>query len=91
MPEGFEAANALGAALSRVTTELTVVADTRKNISSGRRGYKRKIPSNFSKKMRKSPVFIFKRKMYKDGRRSSSPMEIIEEEEFNVVRILYLW
>lgn len=91
LPEGFEAANALGAALSRVTTELTVVADTQeRTLVVGEEGIREKIPSNFSKKDAEKVLFSYLReRCIKMGGDPSSPMEIIEEEEFNVVRGFY--
>ncbi len=91
LPEGFESANALGAALSRVTTELTLAADTQeRTLVIGEEGIREKIPSNFSKKDAKKVLFSYLReRCINMGGDPSSPMEIIEEEEFNVVRGFY--
>ena len=56
----------------------------------GEEGIREKIPSNFSKKDAEKVLFSYLReRCIKMGGDPSSPMEIIEEEEFNVVRGFY--
>ncbi|QSQ08685.1 Acetophenone carboxylase gamma subunit [Koleobacter methoxysyntrophicus] len=91
VPKGFETANALGAALARVTAELTLVADTQEGVLIiGEEEIRERISSGFTLDEAKKLLFSRLKQRYKKlGGDSNIPVEIIEQEQFNVVRGFY--
>ncbi|MDI3533937.1 MAG: hypothetical protein PWQ82_302 [Thermosediminibacterales bacterium] len=92
VPEHFEVANAYGAARSRTTTDLTLLADTALGILTiGEEGIKQKIPKRFDVTQAHQILMdALKQKALKLGadERDLEP-EIVEEQSFNVVRGFY--
>ena len=92
LPEHSEVANAIGAALARTTTEITLLADTEKKILTiVEEGLQQSIPGRFS---REDALFICRERLLeralKMGARGEDlVMEIIEDQEFNMVRNFY--
>ncbi len=87
----YSVANAIGAALSKVTTEITVVADTEKGRIVADGGILESIGKNFSL----SDTIQFAEDVLKEkalgigANLENFEMEILESSEFNVVRGFY--
>ncbi len=88
IPPHAEVANAVGAALSRNTTEVTLLADTeRKIMTIAEEGLQTGIPGNFS---RENALEVCREKLreraFQIGGSEDIEMEIVEDLEFNMVR-----
>ncbi|HOD35539.1 MAG TPA: hydantoinase/oxoprolinase family protein [Syntrophales bacterium] len=89
IPPHAEVANAVGAALSRNTTEVTLLADTEKKIMTiAEEGLQTGIPGNFS---REDAVEVCREKLREralliGAADEDIEMEIVEDLEFNMVR-----
>jgi N-methylhydantoinase A len=88
----FKVANAIGAALARTTCEVTLFADTEQQIATAPgENFSRRIPHDFSKKDAIAAALALLKD--KAVRRGANPeyleMEVIEEQEFNMVRGFY--
>lgn len=88
IPEHAEVANAIGAALARTTVEMTVLADTeRRALILGEEGIQMTITPQFSKE---DAIKIAKEKLQekaiKMGAKEDLEIEVIEDQEFNMVR-----
>jgi N-methylhydantoinase A len=88
----WQVANAIGAALARTTCEVILFADTEQQIATAPgENFSRRIPHDFSKKEAIAAAL----ELLKDKavRRGANPdyleMEVIEEQEFNMVRGFY--
>jgi len=92
LPEYSEVANAIGTALARTTTEITLLADTEKKILTiVEEGVQQSIPGRFS---REDALFICRERLLEralkmGAREEDLVMEIIEDQEFNMVRNFY--
>lgn len=85
----WQVANAIGCALARTTCEVTVYADTTRNIITAQgEEYHQNIPRTFSLQDARDVAFELVRK--KAVNRGANPnflqMEILEESQFNMVR-----
>lgn len=92
IPEHAEVANAIGAALARTTAELTILADTeRKMLTVAEDGYRTAIPSRFGKEdaIRIGRERLRERTVGMGAAEADIEMEVIEEQEFNMVRDFY--
>jgi N-methylhydantoinase A len=89
IPEHAEVANAIGAALARTTTELTLLADTEKReMTIAEEGIQTSIPRGFT---REDAIGICKDKLRERALRMGAQeddldIEIIEDQVFNMVR-----
>lgn len=92
IPGHAEVANAIGAALARTTTEITILADTEKKLLTiVEEGLQQEIPSSFS---REEGLEICREKLYDRAMKMGAKeedieMEIIEDQVFNMVRGYY--
>ncbi|MCK9229539.1 MAG: hydantoinase/oxoprolinase family protein [Syntrophales bacterium] len=89
VPPDAEVANAVGAALARTTTELTLLADTEKRILTiVEEGIRRSIPADFSREEARSLCLdhLKKRAMAMGARKEDLVMEITEDQSFNMIR-----
>lgn len=92
IPRYAEVANAIGAALARTTTEITILADTEKKLLTiVEEGIQQAITSKFSKD---DGIFICREKLKEraikmGAQEKDIEMEIIEDQEFNMVRGYY--
>ena len=92
IPEHAEVANAIGAALARTTAELTILADTeRKMLTIAEDGYRMAIPSRFGMEdaIRIGREKLRERTVGMGAAEADIEMEVIEEQEFNMVRDFY--
>lgn len=92
VPGNFEVANAIGAALSRVTAEITLMADTAQGyLTVPELGIMEKIGRNFKlENARKRAVELVKERASALGASSEDvEAEILEESSFNMVRGFY--
>lgn len=92
VPENFEVANAIGAALSRVTAEITLIADTGQGyLTVPELGIREKIGREFNlEKARKQAMELIKERASALGSLSEdAEAEIVEESCFNMVRGFY--
>jgi N-methylhydantoinase A/oxoprolinase/acetone carboxylase beta subunit len=92
IPEHAEVANAIGAALARTTTELTLLADTeRKTMTIVEEGIQTTIPDNFSREdaLKTCKEKLLERSLKMGANKEDIDMEIIEDQEFNMVRGFY--
>lgn len=92
IPEHAEVANAIGAALARTTTELTLLADTeRKTMTIVEEGLQISIPNDFSREdaLKTCKEKLFERSLKMGAKKEDIDMEIIEDQEFNMVRGFY--
>lgn len=85
----WEVANAIGAALARTTTEVTLFADTQQGfVLSPEEHFQKSIDSGF--RMADAEVMVFSLLREKAIRHGANPeyleMEIIEKQQFNMVR-----
>jgi N-methylhydantoinase A/oxoprolinase/acetone carboxylase beta subunit len=85
----WKVANAIGAALARTTSEVTLFADTEQGVvKAPGENFSKQIPSNYNKdEAINTALELLKTKAV---RRGANPdhlkMEVIEEQEFNMVR-----
>ena len=82
-------ANAVGAALARTTTELTVLADTEKRtLTIVEEGLQLSIPAGFSREEARSLCLdhLEKRAIAMGARKEDLVMEITEDQSFNMIR-----
>ncbi len=92
IPGHAEVANAIGAALARTTAEITILADTEKKLLTiVEEGIQQSITSKFSKE---DGLFIGREKLKEraikmGAQRHDIEIEIIEDQEFNMVRGYY--
>jgi len=92
IPPHAEVANAVGAALARTTAEITVLADTEMEVMTiVEEGLRQKIPSHFSRRDAHDICRERLNRMAGDmgARNEDVEMEIIEDQEFNMVRGYY--
>ena len=92
IPEHSEVANAVGAALSRTTAEITVLADTEKEeLIISEEGIMKKIPHNFSSRQTIEVGFeaLRARAIKMGANLNDLEMEVTEEQEFNMIREFY--
>ncbi|MDN5330825.1 MAG: hypothetical protein PWP45_50 [Tepidanaerobacteraceae bacterium] len=92
VPENFEVANAIGAALSRVTAEITLFADTGQGyLTVPELGIREKIGKEFNlEKARKQAMELIKERASTLAPLSEeAEAEIVEESCFNMVRGFY--
>ena len=84
-----EVANAIGAALARTTTEVSLYVDTRQGIAvATEEHFSKRVRSSFTKKKaRQQTLDLLKAKALQMGANSGHlEMEIVDESEFNIVR-----
>jgi N-methylhydantoinase A/oxoprolinase/acetone carboxylase beta subunit len=89
IPEHSEVANALGAALARTTAEITVLADTEKEVLSiSEEGIFRRIPCTFSsaEAIETGKEALKKRAIKMGANMDDLEMEVTEFQEFNMIR-----
>ena len=89
VPEHAEIANAIGAALARTTTEITLLADTEKGeVTIAEEGIQTAIPRGFTHQdaMDMCEETLRKRALRMGAREDDLDMEIIEDQIFNMVR-----
>lgn len=92
IPDHSEVANALGAALSRTTAEITVLADTeKKELIISEEGIIKKIPHNFTAGQAiEAGREALKARAIKMGTSLNDlEMEVTEVQEFNMIRDFY--
>ncbi len=89
IPPHFEVANAIGAALARTTAELTVLADTEQGtMTIAEEGIQQRIPERFTR----GDAIVTGRRLLREralrlgAREEDLEIEVIEEQEFNMVR-----
>ncbi|OPY16983.1 MAG: Acetophenone carboxylase alpha subunit [Syntrophus sp. PtaU1.Bin005] len=93
IPPHPEIANAVGAALARTTAELTILADTeRGTMTIGEEGISKKLPPRFSKgdAIEAGRELLKERALRMGAREEDLEIEVIEDQEFNMVRDFYL-
>jgi hypothetical protein len=92
IPQDSEVANAFGAALARTTAEITLTAETeRGTLTIAEEGLQMKIPNHFT---RKDILMIGMEKLRERARKLGAreadiEVEIVEDQEFNMVRGFY--
>ena len=89
VPEHAEVANAIGAALARTTTEVTLLADTEKGeVTIAEEGIQAPIPRGFTHQdaMDMCEGTLRKRALRMGAQEGDLDMEIIEDQTFNMVR-----
>ena len=82
-------ANAMGAALSKTTCEVTLFADTQQGVvMAPEENFAEKISSSFTKKdaVKKAYELLEKKALQRGAQEGEFEMEIIEEMEFNMIR-----
>ena len=92
IPDHSEVANALGAALSRTTAEITVLADTeKKELIISEEGIIKKIPHDFTAQQAiEAGREALKARALKMGTNLNDlEMEVTEVQEFNMIRDFY--
>jgi N-methylhydantoinase A/oxoprolinase/acetone carboxylase beta subunit len=92
IPEHSEVTNALGAALARTTAEVTVLADTEKEVLTiSEEGIFRKIPHTFSSAQAiEAGKEALKQRVLRMGASIDDlEMEVTEVQEFNMIREFY--
>jgi hypothetical protein len=92
IPQNAEVANAFGAALARTTAEITLTAETEQgNLTIAEEGLQMKIPNHFTRKdILKIGVDKLRERARKLGAREADiEVEIVEDQEFNMVRGFY--
>ena len=91
-PESYDVANAIGAALAKTTTEITMVADTEQQILSvPELGVYEKISENYTLgNARERAIELLKKSALSLGAEEGTiETEIVEESSFNMVRGFY--
>ena len=92
IPRDAEVANAFGAALARTTAEVTLLAETeRGSLTIAEEGLQMKIPVHFTRKdILQIGMEKLRERARKLGARDADiEMEIVEDQEFNMVRGFY--
>ena len=92
IPQHAEVANAFGAALARTTAEITILAETeRGTLTIAEEGLQMKIPAHFTRKdILKIGMEKLRERARKMGAREEDiEIEIVEDQEFNMVRGFY--
>ncbi|TYP56696.1 hydantoinase/oxoprolinase family protein [Thermosediminibacter litoriperuensis] len=92
VPDNYQAANAIGAALSRTTAEITLIADTARGyITVPELGIRQKIDGSFTLKRARSMALklVEERAAILGASPEDIEAEIIEESCFNMVRGFY--
>jgi N-methylhydantoinase A/oxoprolinase/acetone carboxylase beta subunit len=92
IPRDAEVANAYGAALARTTAEITLLAETeRGSLTIAEEGLQMKIPAHFTRKdLLKIGLEKLRERARRLGARDSDiETEIVEDQEFNMVRGYY--
>ncbi len=85
-------ANAIGAALARTTSEVTLFADTEQQVAGApEENFMEKIGKKFSGQMATEKAFdLLRQKAVRSGARAEDlELEVVEEQEFNIVRGFY--
>ncbi|NLL46497.1 MAG: hydantoinase/oxoprolinase family protein [Clostridiales bacterium] len=91
-PEHYDVANAVGAALAKTTTEITLFADTSEGVLLvPELGIRQPIPRNFSAdQARERAALLLKEQAISLGaKQSEMEVEITEQSAFNMVRNFY--
>ncbi|MBN2284356.1 MAG: hydantoinase/oxoprolinase family protein [Deltaproteobacteria bacterium] len=89
IPEHAEVANAIGAALARTTTELTILADTEQGVLTiVEEGIQIRIDSGFDREKAREVCreHLEKRAISMGARKDEIEIEITEDQSFNMVR-----
>ena len=89
IPPHVEVANAIGAALARTTTELTVLADTeKKTLTVVEEGFQVPVPANFSRDEAVTLCLehLKERALSMGADEDDLEMEVTENQSFNMVR-----
>lgn len=89
VPENYQIANAIGAALARETFEITLLADTQyRKLSVPELGIHKEINTNYNLKMAKKDAaqLLSKKIQGFSSTYSTNEIEFIEENSFNMVR-----
>ncbi len=92
IPRNAEVANAFGAALARTTAEITLIAETeRGSLTIAEEGIQMKIPVHFTRKdiLRIGLEKLRERAAKLGAREADIQTEIVEDQEFNMVRGFY--
>jgi hypothetical protein len=92
IPQDSEVANAFGAALARTTAEITLTAETeRGTLTIAEEGLQVKIPNHFTRKdiLRIGMEKLRERARKLGAREADIEVEIVEDQEFNMVRGFY--
>lgn len=92
IPPHSEVANAIGAALARTTAELTILADTERGIMTiCEEGISKKLPPRFSRRdaLETGRELLRERALRLGAAEEDLEIEVIEEQEFNMVRDFY--
>lgn len=92
IPRDAEVANAYGAALARTTAEITMLAETeRGSLTIAEEGLQMKIPAHFTRKdLLKIGLEKLRERARRLGARDADiEMEVVEDQEFNMVRGYY--
>ena len=88
-PKHYHVANAIGAALARITTDITMVADTSQGVLSvPEMGIYEKISGNYGLESARERAIklLIERAVYLGAYQDELETEIIEESSFNMVR-----
>ena len=91
-PEHYDVANAIGAAMAKITTSITMTADTSRGILSvPELGFYEKISGNFGldSARKKAIELLTKRAVSLGASKDEIETEIIEESSFNMVEGFY--
>ena len=92
IPRDAEVANAFGAALARTTAEITLLAETERGcLTIAEEGIEMKIPAHFTRRdiLRIGMEKLRERALRLGARDSDIETEIVEDQEFNMVRGFY--
>ncbi len=92
IPRDAEVANAFGAALARTTAEITLLAETeRGSLTIAEEGVEMKIPAHFTRRdvLRIGMEKLRERALRLGARDADIETEIVEDQEFNMVRGFY--
>jgi N-methylhydantoinase A/oxoprolinase/acetone carboxylase beta subunit len=92
IPVNYEIANAIGAALSRTTAELTLLADTERGFMTiAEEGSQTSIPSNFrlADAIRICRERLREKILQTDNFAQEPEIEVVESQEFNIVDEFY--
>ncbi len=93
VPSYYEVANAIGTALARTTAELTILADTEQGtMTIGEEGIQEKLPSRFTREdaIETGRRMLRERALRLGARAEDLEIEVIEDQEFNMVRDFYM-
>ncbi len=89
----WHVANAIGAALARNTSEVTVFADTERGLCiAPEEGFRQAVPRDFDKQRAVEVAYrlLWARHAREGGSEAEADVEVVEESEFSMVRNFYM-